>query len=1199
MPSHDFDVISIHDSSDEDGPIPLRIVRSKVRAPLEPPESSEENDDLGSDDEPRAMLRNPRGWSGIRKEFGNKPESASEQVWVNQPPVPNLHARDSFRKVLGTMEDPEDIVLLYPKSLHPSFRYDENLADERQTLFDFIPCGTSSVTSDDEDGLTFEQLEITDFSVYRGIHDGKGFNGQFEDLHTVSSEQETGEFYLDAIVSHDTESRRIVGARIHDVNIGGLDDIGIHTTKGQIWVQTKHAQLEGGCWYRLGAPATEYADRFNDFLWLADLNKHVVDYICDARKRGENIRLDHFQAAFFRTLCEWHGGNEAFMAWYERTSCTDFRMHIAMHALFLKDQAWSFGQQYDTDLMCHQLWDDVAAGITTEDQQTTSKEEQTVVTPNVGLMFARAFPQWGPRRYDLLRPVAIHPKVATHREARRQNLRLPDKLSSLQSPAINTPNISLLLEQAATTNQMATLNAQRLVGKVVVVRFSRIEQQYRFAFVKEATKSSKTVRVVWLTLPNDTICGSPHEKTFYPVKNELFFSDECNCDPVPLRKIMAVHEACVLPEERYSTGTIVIQLLYREAGDAFVTPSWSELLCSCQVESKKEAASLKPQQQSQEALPKLRNMSLFSGCGLLDFGLEESGAFETVFAIDHNESSMRSHAANSKSKHCLHVIGSVNSHLERWIRGEATLFDIDCITAGCPCPGFSLLNARRFQINGQRNCSLLASTLSWIELFLPKFVLIENVPSMDHTPSKPSLANACGQAICCLVSMGYQVRKKVLNADEYGSPTTRQRLFVIAAMPNMHLPEVPLASHGDDNDLKPIMTASDVLQGLSSIQNDTVINVQDPTHIPSQRQKSRFEDKVSLRNVLKRIPQGTGQGLIKTCQDGLLSRNQRIWVSELSEEQQRPSSRTLTRINAKVPFRTIVTTISPLDCRFGGIIVHPYQHRLLSLKEIRRAQGIPDWFLLVGSLAQQIKQIGNGVAWQVAAALGRSFGDAWKASCDRAAEGSHEKPGTDETIVQLPDKLLASSKEISDPTSGKKQIQTKRKAVRAAWSIEDLSDGDSIEILVPSPVSPSPELEGDGNSEHTTSIRPKGEDVGSTKRTNTTPSSAQVNGTDRQSSSEDVYEISDHESLLIGLGGRIEYQRNRYARFRHGAPSATKKESIVVQIPSRKRTGSPTPPSALVTPKAKRNPGEHDESGSDSDIVVVETRPILKRSRLA
>ncbi len=754
----DLETVSLLDSSEDEGDVVISTSRRYLHRSRD--ESTVTATDVNVNESPvqsgidevdtlehckkgtRPRLQN-RSTLNLRREIEEldinteevESESDSDGVDVAAAPYGRVQRREAFKEMLGSMEAKEDIELLYPKSLHPDFHYTDGVCDEDQVLIDFVNGDVATQKDDD----TFEELEMQEFSIYRGILHGKGYNGQFESPHVVCSEQDAGIFYLDGIVRHDGAQRRIVGAVIHDVNIGGLNDTAIHTSACHIWVQTKHSYRRHRCWYRLHVPSDEYSITWHDFLWLADLNKHMVDYLCDACTRSEKIHLRQFETAFWDRLLEWHEGIEDFDAWSDRCGrVTDFRMHITIHASFLRDQAWSISGQesFQFEIMCHPVWTEIGVGKFMEDQQGKSQHEKTIVTPNVGSTFIHSFPKWSPGKFNLLSPVQMSPEVAVYRSTRRLHLEFPEKFPT-QPPAQVVQEVALLLEKAATINKTTTKAVGELVGKVVIVRPPAThntskdqgdEHQFRFALVHEVTKSSEALKVIYLALPTSTICGSEHDRSFYPITNELFYTDRCNCRPISLNRVVDVHEAAIYPDNSENTNGIMIQLLYREEDSVFVTPQISELLCTCQS-MKNENLVYQPHSATlrshRQEFPTLYNMSLFSGCGLLDHGMEEgSGLIETVFAIDHNEMAMYAHAANSTSEKCTHVVGSVNIHLEHFLRGKTPLPEIDCVTAGSPCKGFSLLNAHRKNKNAQRNCSLLASVLSWIELFLPRLALV-------------------------------------------------------------------------------------------------------------------------------------------------------------------------------------------------------------------------------------------------------------------------------------------------------------------------------------------------------------------------------------------------------------------------------------------------------------------------------------------
>ncbi|KAG8714584.1 uroporphyrin-III C-methyltransferase, partial [Ceratobasidium sp. 423] len=74
------------------------------------------------------------------------------------------------------------------------------------------------------------------------------------------------------------------------------------------------------------------------------------------------------------------------------------------------------------------------------------------------------------------------------------------------------------------------------------------------------------------------------------------------------------------------------------------------------------------------------------------------------------------------------------------------------------------------------------------------------------------------------------------------------------------------------------------------------------------------------------------------------------------------------RYDKKSHFATILTSLRP--AKKNGFCIHPEQKRMLTMREIARAQGFPDHFKFHGTVEQVNRQIGNAVVVQVARAIG-------------------------------------------------------------------------------------------------------------------------------------------------------------------------------------------------------------------------------------
>jgi DNA (cytosine-5)-methyltransferase 1 len=94
---------------------------------------------------------------------------------------------------------------------------------------------------------------------------------------------------------------------------------------------------------------------------------------------------------------------------------------------------------------------------------------------------------------------------------------------------------------------------------------------------------------------------------------------------------------------------------------------------------------------------KLRGLSLFSGGGGLDRGLEEGGAIEFQTSVDYDSAAIHTQRANCQDPQNMRLFcGSVDDYLKVLLSGGthrsvARVGEVDVIVAGSPCPGTCLM----------------------------------------------------------------------------------------------------------------------------------------------------------------------------------------------------------------------------------------------------------------------------------------------------------------------------------------------------------------------------------------------------------------------------------------------------------------------------------------------------------------------------
>lgn len=882
--------------------------------------------------------------------------------------LPHMHtmegpraSREAFRRLIASIEDEDDVRQLYPPSLQSDIAGDNgNITTEREALRRLPPVSRPHP----------QELDLDGFSIYRALDESK-FSGQLEQLSTATKGK-TVCVFDGCLQAHDRRCD-VVGLSLTSIIIDKLDDTSTVSTAGNIYIASQAGM--DFVRYHLLEPSEVYKPYFDSFLWIAE---RVFHFLAAQSFMARRVRLADFTMKFWDFITNYYRGQDRTEIdnWHAMCGNTiDFRKYIIRYGDFLHSQALKVNNPDDLGgLFDHQLWRDLGL------QQTQGKQEKaqpksafTIVTSDIGNAFLKSFPVWGDSKLDLLKVIEPAHTVQIAWKARCDRLHFPYKTAALQddhlvtSGAKQQPKTIARLEEACPLLS-PTFTAAQLQEEVVILRKNR---RYRYAYVHSIVDENR-VKVVWLLSAADTICGNPAEGSYYPIGNELFFSDECSCRAIYASDVVASFGVSIFSERALGPAEFFINMMYRPDEEAFVTISLDQIssCLQCRHTSK--------ERNSTTVGEPIKIMSLFSGAGLMDHAIASSGSFETKLAIEIDATALLSHEANTPNE-CYHVCTSTNDYLADVLSGKRPFQPeaYNFLVAGCPCQGFSRRNASRTSRDGQRNCSMLANTLSYVDIFRPEFVLIENVTDMDY--ASEGRANACAQAICCLVAMGYQVRKMVLQGSDYDTATDRKRLFIVAASPGLALPQVPPVVINGEN------SAYTAISGLENVHNDLAVNIRNPDHIPFARLGLTRDRHVSLRSIIKRVPVTKRdetidqRSLYGAYERGLLTPAQETWFLTLTQEQQGRSSGSLKRLNPEGYFPTITRTYVPIDSR-GGAFIHPHQHRVVTCEEFRRAQGIPDDFMLIGSTEDAISQVGNGVVWQVAQALGESIEKAWLAS---------------------------------------------------------------------------------------------------------------------------------------------------------------------------------------------------------------------------
>jgi len=190
--------------------------------------------------------------------------------------------------------------------------------------------------------------------------------------------------------------------------------------------------------------------------------------------------------------------------------------------------------------------------------------------------------------------------------------------------------------------------------------------------------------------------------------------------------------------------------------------------------------------------PQLKGADLYCGAGGSSKGLIDAcaaaGADMELIAINHWDIAIKTHSRNHPgAKHLCTSLDAVDP--KKLVPGGR----LDILIASPECIHFSIARGGRPMSDQSRSSAW--QILRWAEALYIDNILIENVREFldwcplgaDGRPLKSKKGETFKAFIAALRSLGYKVEWRVLNAADYGDPTTRERLFIMAKRGNRRI----------------------------------------------------------------------------------------------------------------------------------------------------------------------------------------------------------------------------------------------------------------------------------------------------------------------------------------------------------------------------------------------------------------------------
>jgi DNA (cytosine-5)-methyltransferase 1 len=407
----------------------------------------------------------------------------------------------------------------------------------------------------------------------------------------------------------------------------------------------------------------------------------------------------------------------------------------------------------------------------------------------------------------------------------------------------------------------------------------------------------------------------------------------------------------------------------------------------------------------------LRVADLFCGAGGTSAGLyrtaERLGLGVELLAINHWETAVETHAQNHPGAN--HLCASLDQVDPSKVVPDGKL---DLLLASPECVHFS--NARGDKPCNDQSRASAWHVLHWAERLRVESILLENVREFaswgplgrDGRPVKSRRGETFAAWLAALRSLGYQVEYRLLNAADYGGATTRTRLFVMATRQHRG-PRWPRPTHEKlskeglcAGDLLPWRPARTVIDW--ALPSESIFGRKRPL---AEKTLARIEE--GLRRfcgltlepfVLQQqgggVARAVSQPLPTVATKGAISLVEPFLVPRYGErEGQRPRTHSLGAPMPTIPATCQHGLVEPFLVRYHGNggaesvdrplptittrdrfgLVQPMhldiRLRMLQPHELAAAMSFPPGYRFAGTRSEVVKQIGNAVEVNTAAAL--------------------------------------------------------------------------------------------------------------------------------------------------------------------------------------------------------------------------------------
>jgi DNA (cytosine-5)-methyltransferase 1 len=440
-------------------------------------------------------------------------------------------------------------------------------------------------------------------------------------------------------------------------------------------------------------------------------------------------------------------------------------------------------------------------------------------------------------------------------------------------------------------------------------------------------------------------------------------------------------------------------------------------------------------------------IDLFSGAGGLSLGFEQAG-FDVRAAVEIDPIHAAIHKFNFPD--CAVLARSVVGLSAQEIRDAAGLSSgdkVEVVFGGPPCQGFSMIGHRSMEDPRNRLVHEFVRIVAELDA---SYFVFENVKGLTVGRHRAFLE----ELVAAFERAGYDVRTpwQVFDAAQFGVPQHRQRLILVGAKHGLAVPEYPVALTAPADgkvitDLPKGPTARDALADLPDADKFGKLADTDIVANATYGKPSVYASEMrSLNNDAWHFgyPRNWPSGSLTSSWQTDHTEISRLRFAETKPGENEPISR-FYKLSAEGLSNTLRAGTDGARGAFTSPRpIHYEYNRCVTVREMARLHGFPDWFRLHSTKWHGARQIGNAVPPPFARAIASTIITAMGVTPSRPA---HAIDLGDPSLLYMTLSEAAAKLGVEAPNSrrdqrsgAKKRKQHETEAARLA-ALSALSDG--------------------------------------------------------------------------------------------------------------------------------------------------------------